>query len=182
MADDTWFGIDRVARPLVLAGIVLGFGLGGFFDGIVFHQILQTHSMATAHPDPAIAEDMELQVLLDGIFHLVTYLLTIVGVILVWRASQISAVSLSGQTLLGAALIGWGLFNLVEGTINHHILQLHHVWPDGPGGRLVWDSGFLVWGAVMVGVGAYLVRSDSAVQPEQTTDQRQEVEQTNEPP
>ena len=29
------------------AGIVLGIGLGGFFDGIVLHQILQWHHMLT---------------------------------------------------------------------------------------------------------------------------------------
>ncbi|TIP73091.1 MAG: DUF2243 domain-containing protein, partial [Mesorhizobium sp.] len=29
------------------AGILLGLGLGGFFDGIVLHQLLQWHHMAT---------------------------------------------------------------------------------------------------------------------------------------
>ncbi|MBF2014576.1 MAG: DUF2243 domain-containing protein [Rivularia sp. T60_A2020_040] len=32
-------------KPLILAGICLGIGLGGFFDGIVLHQILQWHHM-----------------------------------------------------------------------------------------------------------------------------------------
>ena len=33
-----------------LAGVILGLGLGlgGFFDGIVLHQILQWHHMATS--------------------------------------------------------------------------------------------------------------------------------------
>lgn len=30
---------------LIVAGIFLGLGLGGFFDGIVLHQILQCHHM-----------------------------------------------------------------------------------------------------------------------------------------
>ena len=29
------------------AGILLGVGLGGFFDGIVLHQLLQWHHMIT---------------------------------------------------------------------------------------------------------------------------------------
>ncbi|HEU5099504.1 MAG TPA: DUF2243 domain-containing protein [Roseiflexaceae bacterium] len=35
-------------RPLSVAGIWLGLGLGGFFDGIVFHQILRWHHMLTS--------------------------------------------------------------------------------------------------------------------------------------
>ncbi|MCK1539441.1 DUF2243 domain-containing protein, partial [Bradyrhizobium sp. 176] len=29
----------------ISAGVLLGLGLGGFFDGIVFHQLLQWHHM-----------------------------------------------------------------------------------------------------------------------------------------
>jgi uncharacterized membrane protein len=32
-----------------------------------------------------------------------------------------------GKTLFGAMVMGWGLFNLVEGIIDHHILGIHHV-------------------------------------------------------
>jgi uncharacterized membrane protein len=38
-------------RSVVIAGVVLGIGLGGFFDGIVFHKLLQWHHMLTAHGD-----------------------------------------------------------------------------------------------------------------------------------
>jgi uncharacterized membrane protein len=30
---------------MMAAGLMLGVGLGGFWIGIIFHQILQTHSM-----------------------------------------------------------------------------------------------------------------------------------------
>lgn len=159
-------GIPTEARPLVIAGIVLGVGLGGFFDGIVFHQILQTHHMLSGHPDPAIADNIELNILVDGLFHLVAYLFTILGIALVWRAWRIDTVRPSGRGLLGSVLIGWGLFNLVEGVLNHHVLQLHHVWPDGPGGRLVWDIGFLGWGLVMLLVGVLLLRSSDVIRGE----------------
>jgi uncharacterized membrane protein len=33
------------SRPLIAAGILMGIGLGGFFDGILFHQILHLHNM-----------------------------------------------------------------------------------------------------------------------------------------
>lgn len=52
------------------AGILLGLGLGGFFDGIVLHQILQWHHMATSAGYPADSlENLKLNTLLDGLFH-----------------------------------------------------------------------------------------------------------------
>lgn len=156
-------GIDERAEPLVRAGFVLGLGLGGFFDGIVFHQVLQTHHMLSAHPEPAIADDLRLNVLADGLFHLATYALTVAGIGLVWRAWRRRDVPPSGRSLLGAALVGWGAFNLAEGIVDHHVLRIHHVWPAGPGGALVWDVAFLLWGAAMLVAGGLLIRGDPEV-------------------
>jgi uncharacterized membrane protein len=54
-------------------------------------------------------------------------------------------------------LIGWGLFNLVEGVVDHHLLGVHHVRP-GPN-QLAYDLSFLAWGAIMLIVGRLLVRT-----------------------
>lgn len=43
---------DGAGFPMA-AGILLGLGLGGFFDGIVLHQILQWHHMLTDAGYPA---------------------------------------------------------------------------------------------------------------------------------
>ena len=161
----TWLGLQRRAKPLVLAGVSLGLGLGGFFDGIVFHQILQFHHMLSAHPDPTVAGDLRLNVLADGLFHAATYVFTVVGVGLLWRAWRRSAVPASGRTLLGATVAGWGLFNVVEGLVNHQLLGIHHVWPAGPGSVLVWDVAFLVWGLLFLAGGYGIARSDSAAVP-----------------
>jgi uncharacterized membrane protein len=161
--DDRWLGIPERTTPLVRAGVVLGVGLGGFFDGIVLHQILQWHHMLSAHPDPAVANDLPLNTLWDGLFHVVTYAFTIAGVALLYRAWRRPGVPASGRALAGAVLVGWGLFNLVEGLVDHHLLGIHHVWPTGPGSVLAWDLAFLAWGAVMVVVGYGLVRRDPAV-------------------
>ena len=40
------------ARPLITAGTLLGIGLGGFVDGILFHQLLQAHNMLFAAVRP----------------------------------------------------------------------------------------------------------------------------------
>jgi uncharacterized membrane protein len=42
---------ERSTGPIVIAGVALGVGLGGFFGGIVFHQLLQWHHMLTGHGD-----------------------------------------------------------------------------------------------------------------------------------
>ena len=34
--------------PIISAGILLGTGFGGFFDGILLHQILQWHNMLSS--------------------------------------------------------------------------------------------------------------------------------------
>lgn len=61
--------------------------------------------------------------------------------------------------LIGTLLLGWGIFNLAEGLVDHHLLGLHHV-RAGPN-QLVYDLGFLVWGALMFFGGWSLVRRGS---------------------
>ncbi|APX95780.1 DUF2243 domain-containing protein [Natronorubrum daqingense] len=162
---ETWLGLPRRFKPLVLAGVALGLGLGGFFDGLVFHQILQWHHLLSSHPDPNIAGDMELNMQADGLFHAVAWILTAIGVALLLRAWKQPGVPPSGRTLFGSWLMGWGLFNLLEGIVNHHLLGVHHVWPDGPGPVLLWDLAFLLWGLVFLAVGYRLVQTDTTTVP-----------------
>ncbi|WP_132057963.1 DUF2243 domain-containing protein [Halorussus amylolyticus] len=171
-----WTGVSDRATPLVRAGIVLGAGLGGFFDGIVIHQLLQWHHMLSSHPDPSVATDLRLNVFWDGLFHVGTYLFTVGGVALVVRAWRAPGVPPSGRTLLGATVAGWGVFNLVEGTVNHFLLGIHHVWPEGPGGVLVWDVLFLVWGAVFLAGGLAVIRTDSTVASDRRADETPETD------
>lgn len=51
---------------------------------------------------------------------------------------------------------GRGLFNFVEGIIDHQLLGIHHVHPGD--GQLAWDLGFLASGLVLVAIGGALVR------------------------
>lgn len=52
--------------------------------------------------------------------------------------------------------MGWGLFNFVEGTIDHQLLGIRHVHPGE--GELAWDLGFLALGLVLIGIGWAAVR------------------------
>jgi len=144
----------------ISAGILFGLGLGGFFDGIILHQVLQWHHMLTSAGYPAnTVPNLELNVFWDGIFHMSTYVFTALGLYILWRYSRRSHIRWSGKLLPGAMLIGFGAFNLVEGVIDHHLVGLHHVNETVPREQWIyWDIAFLIWGAAMLLGGLHLLK------------------------
>jgi uncharacterized membrane protein len=138
-------------------GVLLGIGLGGFVDGIVLHQILQWHHMLTSAGYPADSvRNLTINTLFDGLFHALTWIATAAGLVILHRAVRLGF-TWSGRRLLGGMAIGWGGFNLVEGTVNHHILGLHHV-KESAANPLLWDLGFLALGMALVFIGVALAR------------------------
>jgi uncharacterized membrane protein len=144
-------------RPLVSAGMLLGAGLGGFLDGIVFHQILQTHNMLSAKYPPTNVVNLQVNMFWDGLFHAFTWVMTVSALIALWRFVRRPETVLSSPILAGAVLAGWGLFNVVEGTINHHLLHIHHVREIG--NHTGWDLAFLASGAILLLAGWGLIRA-----------------------
>ena len=141
----------------VSAGIFFGLGLGGFFDGIVLHQLLQWHHMLSSWYPITSVENLELNTLWDGIFHSATYIFVVIGLFLLWRTAQRRHLYWSTKLLAGSMLIGFGAFNVVEGLIDHHLLGIHHVNERvDPFYRIYWDIGFIVWGAALL-VGGWLL-------------------------
>ena len=155
------------ARPALTGGVLLGVGLGGLFDGIVLHQLLQWHHMLTDHGDyadrfpPGTVTDLQDNTLADGLFHVAALVLTVVGMAMLYRAAR-RGWTLTVPTLIGALLAGWGLFNIVEGLVDHHLLSVHHV-RDDVADPLWWDVGFLALGVALVVVGLLLVRSGTTL-------------------
>jgi uncharacterized membrane protein len=134
----------------------MGVGLGGFVDGIVLHQLLQWHNMLSSWIPPDELVTMKINMVWDGLFHALTWLMTVTGVILLWRAARRPDVPWLARSFVGALLIGWGLFNFIEGVIDHQILGVHHVHTGAD--QLAWDLGFLASGVVFLVVGGLLVR------------------------
>jgi uncharacterized membrane protein len=149
-----------VSRPRA-PGILLGIGLGGFVDGIVLHQILQWHHMLTSEGSfpPTNVHDLETNTLWDGLFHAATWVAVAVGIYILWRRTTTWRWAISGRAFFGWMLVGWGLFNLAEGVVDHQILGIHHV-RDDLGGPLSWDLGFLAFGALLLVGGWLLARPD----------------------
>lgn len=158
-------------RGVKLPGIILGVGLGGFVDGILLHQILQWHHMLSStdtdrvgvtHYPPDTVRGLEMNTVWDGLFHTFTWLAVLIGLaLLYWRVTTNRRRIWSSRVLWGWVLVGWGLFNLVEGAVNHHILGIHHVRTGEY--QLFWDLAFLAFGAILIVVGWALQRSGSVV-------------------
>lgn len=143
--------------PLVRAGLVLGVGLGGFVDGILLHQILQWHNMLSSVVPPTNLIDMKYNMVWDGLFHALTWTTCAAGLGFLFRAGRREDVPWSGRILVGSLAGGWGLFNFVEGLIDHQLLGLHHVHPGD--GQLAWDLGFVfAGGAGLMLLGSLVVR------------------------
>lgn len=142
---------DAEIQPFpLLPGVLLGLGIGGLIDGIVLHQILQWHHMLSGWYPPTTLDNLRINTVADGLFHAVAWLLIVAGVFTLWRATE-RATPPSLRWLVGALLIGWGLFNVTEGVIDHTLLGVHHVNETvDRSARFWWDLGFLVWGMVMV--------------------------------
>lgn len=157
-------GNDINQRSIISAGMLLGIGLGGFLDGIVFHQLLQLHNMLSAKfpvigvDTETLAVNLEINMFWDGLFHLFCWIITAIGLAVLWRTVRRPEAPLSTRTFTGALALGWGLFNLVEGIIDHHVIHIHHVVETANhlGGDLV----FLGSGVVLVLGGWGLIRTD----------------------
>jgi uncharacterized membrane protein len=91
---------------------------------------------------------------------LTTYVFVFLGLIILWKRAHRTHLRWPGKLLAGTLLLGFGVFNVVEGLIDHHILGLHHVNETVPPEQSIyWDLGFLVWGALMLGVGWSLLQA-----------------------
>ena len=129
------------------AALLLGVGLGGFFDGITLHQIAHWHQMLSAVMPPDSIEAMKANMSADGWFHMATWIATVAGMFMLWSAVRGAGRLPSTRSFCGSLLIGWGAFNLVEGIVDHHLLQLHHV-RDLPMHLPVYDWLFLAIGGI----------------------------------
>jgi uncharacterized membrane protein len=142
--------------------LTIGVGLGGLADGIVLHQILGWHHLLSARP----GVDMRTNEVADGLFHAGAWLAVLAGVLWLYARlrqppvpaawPRLDAGPRPWRNLVGAMLAGWGVFNVVEGLVDHQVLGLHHVRPGAH--QLAWDLGFLAFGAALVAVGLLVGR------------------------
>ena len=148
---------QRRSGPLIAAATLIGIGMGGFIDGILLHQILQWHQMISAKLPPDTLLNKETNMFWDGIFHSFTWLTTTLGIYLLWKVARERKSVLSNRIFGGSLLFGFGLFNVVEGIIDHHILVLHNV-RELSTNQSAWNFGFLGLSLLMLAFGWMLVQ------------------------
>ena len=152
------------SKQIRTAGLLLGLGLGGFVDGIALHQIAQWHSMFSAKVPPETMHAMKFNMRADGWFHAAAFMLTLAGLLLLYRSARQGKHFPSTRWFTGLLIGGWGAFNLVEGVINHHILNLHHV-RDLPMHVPAYDYAFLLIGGIgFIALGWFLTRAQGRVE------------------
>lgn len=153
---------------------LLGFALGGFFDGILLHQILQWHHLLSAVRVDGASLDLRTQVLADGLFHALMYVVAAIGLVLhlnsvrrVGRAAGRGALPAAaagpaqpGEPGAFAALflIGFGAWHVADALLSHGLLGLHRIRMD-VAEPLAWDLGWLiVFGLLPLAAGWGLTR------------------------
>lgn len=133
--------VSRAPGQLRWAGYTLGFSLGGFFDGILLHQVLQWHHLLSGLV--SARQDIGFLMLTDGLFHALMYIVAAVGLWLLWRARRDFAREGADRALLAHALVGFGAWHIVDAVVSHWLLGIHHIRMDADN-PLFWDILWLV--------------------------------------
>ena len=111
---------EQALRTHLWIGLVLGIGVAGTLDEVIFHQLLQWHNFYVHTTD-------YWRIVTDGVFHAVSSSLLFTGVLLIWFRRDLLARRGDGRGLASGMLMGAGGFNLYDGTIQHKLLRLHPV-------------------------------------------------------
>jgi uncharacterized membrane protein len=98
--------------------VLIGVGIAAFVDETVFHQLLHWHHFYDKST-PAIG------LVSDGAFHAFGWFAVVIGLALVADLRRRAA--FSGRALVGGTLLGAGVFQLYDGTIQHKLLRLHQI-------------------------------------------------------
>jgi uncharacterized membrane protein len=130
------------SRRFIWAGYLIGFALGGFFDGILLHQILQWHHLLSGLDGEAL-RDLRVQVLADGIFHALMYGLGAAGLWMLYRTRREFTGVRADRNLLADVLIGFGIWHVIDALLSHWLTGIHRIRMD-VSNPLAWDIGWLV--------------------------------------
>ncbi|PWS36641.1 DUF2243 domain-containing protein [Falsiroseomonas bella] len=141
-------------HELRLPAFLLGFALGGFFDGILFHQILQWHHLLSLW---APEEGMPFHVVWDGLFHAAHYAVAVFGLGLLWQHREGIAAPRAGRGLVAWAWIGFGAWHILDVVLNHWVLGMHRA-RIGVANPLAYDMIFVALGVVGLMLGWLLLR------------------------
>ncbi len=100
------------------SGFLFGVGFAAFFDEAVFHQLLHWHHFYDKSTTSA-------GLVSDGFFHAFSWFATVGGLFLFADLQRRNALWL--KRWLGGTLLGIGVFQLYDGTVQHKVMQIHQI-------------------------------------------------------
>ncbi len=113
------------ARRVSPGVVVVGLALGMFFDGILFHQILDWHHLVSEYHSDATRQGLETNMFWDGVFHASAWVVLTLGLALLWRERARGLPPTAG--FVGSLLIGFGAFQILDQLVFHLALGAHHI-------------------------------------------------------
>ena len=103
------------------SGVLVGVGVAAFVDEAVFHQLLHWHHFYDrSTPEAGLVS--------DGVFHAFGWFAVVAG--LFWFAALRRRANLRAARWTGGLLVGAGVFQLYDGTVQHKLLGLHQIRYD----------------------------------------------------
>ena len=109
----------RLDRRLIISGFLFGCGIAGsVIDLFIFHLGLQWHHFYDL-------STTRIALLSDGIFHALTWLITVWGLFML--ADLRRYVRVPWSRWAAAVTLGVGIFQLFDGVVNHKILRIHQI-------------------------------------------------------
>lgn len=132
------------------AGILLGISIGGFFDGILLHQILQWHHLFSGVED--WNANVWFLIMTDGLFHLAMFAALIISLWMLWRGH------VRPERLAATTLIGFGSWHVFDAVLSHGVLGIHRI-KDAAANPLLWDLGWVAaFGFIPIALGLFAFR------------------------
>lgn len=106
----------------------------------------------------AALQDIRVQMLADGLFHVLMYFIAAWALYLLWKARADYSAPGADRTLWAQALIGFGVWHIVDSFFSHWITGIHRIRVDSPD-PLFWDLlWFAVFGVLPAAIGWWMHR------------------------
>lgn len=108
----------KYKNPNLWSGFLFGIGFVAFFDETIFHQLLHWHHFYDK-------STTNIGLVSDGLFHAFSWFATIGGLFMFADLRRRNTLWLTRWW--GGILLGGGVFQLYDGTIQHKLLRIHQI-------------------------------------------------------
>lgn len=138
----------------IWSGFLFGVGIVTFLDEAIFHQLLHWHHFYDK-------STTSIGLVSDGFFHALSWFTTVGGLFLL--ADLRRQESLKWKTWLGGVLLGAGLFQFYDGTIQHKLMMVHQIRYNVD--VLPYDVVWNLTAIIMIAIGYYLILKSKNTKP-----------------